>query len=255
MDISVVPQTNPSLGLKHGHEKLDVVTRSASKRRPASKRRTLLLDSKKEILMGNERVDLSDPGDGRLLRQTSLDKQVSSYRQYSSVEVDTSSNTSPCLQSDSPRAVTEEQHTPKQDTPELEKPKPPAESKKPAAPRVETAAADINQPMARPRRQSIVEYMESLHKAKYNSLSRPSQALETQEEEPPVQTTPHDTVTKTTDSNSNGEETRQTNLIALARLTANSQKTKTEPVKKPGMASETEKKENVPAWVSIAQVE
>ncbi len=77
MDISSIPKTNPSLGLKHGHEKLDVVSRSASKRRPASKRKTLLLDSKKEVLMGNERVDLSDPGDGKLLRQASVDYQVS----------------------------------------------------------------------------------------------------------------------------------------------------------------------------------
>ncbi len=85
VDISAVPQTNPSLGLKHGHEKLDVISRSISKRRPASKRKTLLLDSKKEVLMGNERVDLSDPGDGKLLRQASLDKQVSSSISVSSL--------------------------------------------------------------------------------------------------------------------------------------------------------------------------
>ena len=73
-DLSAVPETSPSLGLKHGHDKMDVINRSVSKRRPASKRKTLLLDSKKEVLMGNERVDLSAPGDGKLLRQQSTEQ-------------------------------------------------------------------------------------------------------------------------------------------------------------------------------------
>lgn len=36
MDISAVPQTTPSLGLTHGHDKLDLVYRGVSKRRPMS---------------------------------------------------------------------------------------------------------------------------------------------------------------------------------------------------------------------------
>ena len=36
MDLSAIPQTNPSLGLAHGHDKLDLVHRSSMKRRPMS---------------------------------------------------------------------------------------------------------------------------------------------------------------------------------------------------------------------------
>ncbi len=45
-------------------------------------------------------------------------------------------------------------------------------------------------------------------------------------------------------------------LLSLARLSSGGQKTKTvdQPVKKLGIASEPLKQENVPAWVSLAQV-
>ena len=76
IDITAVPKTSPSLGLKHGHERLDVVSRSLSKRRPASLRKTLLLDSKKEVLMGKERVDLSEQGDGKPLRRQTMPEKV-----------------------------------------------------------------------------------------------------------------------------------------------------------------------------------
>ncbi len=76
MDMDAIPKTSPTLGLEHGHEKRDVVSRSLSKRRPASDRRSLLLDSKREVLMGNERVDLSKQSNGHQLKQTS---QVSYY--------------------------------------------------------------------------------------------------------------------------------------------------------------------------------
>lgn len=76
MDITEVPKTFPSLGLKHGHERLDVVTRSLSKRRPASLRSSLLLDTTKEILMGKAKVDLSEQGDVMPLRRGTMSEKV-----------------------------------------------------------------------------------------------------------------------------------------------------------------------------------
>ena len=49
MDLSAVPQTSPTLGLTHGHDKLDLVHRSSSKRRPASHRESLLLTKGEEV--------------------------------------------------------------------------------------------------------------------------------------------------------------------------------------------------------------
>lgn len=144
------------------------------------------------------------------------------------------------------------------DTPAEQESKTPEPKKPLSAPRtnpVSEAPVDIDQPMARSRRQSIVEYMESLQKAKYNSLSRPASSLQSTEEEVTTptqpQSTPQDSVTKRIVNNQ-----EKVDLKSLARLANNSQKTKAEaqPVKKPGGAGETEKKECVPSWVSIAQV-
>ncbi len=256
VDISVVPQTNPSLGLKHGHEKRDVVSRSSSKRRPASKRKTLLLDSKKEVLMGNERVDLSESGDGRLLRQPSqevskipLAEMMQSY-DFVQPQMAVSSK---------PETVPEK--------PQIEEPQPVAV---PIIPPTTTTppeqSADVNQPMSRPRRQSIIEYMESLQKSKYNSLSRPTSpplATHTELKEEaiaPVQTQSINTGAAKGVFEAQGtppsHKTEKIDLLSLARLTGGGQKIKTvdQPVKKLGIASEPVKKDNVPSWVSLAQV-
>ena len=49
MDLSAVPQTTPSLGLVHGHDRLDLVHRSSSKRRPMNQRESLLLTNDQEV--------------------------------------------------------------------------------------------------------------------------------------------------------------------------------------------------------------
>ena len=49
IDLSAVPQTTPSLGLTHGHDKRDLVNRGSSKRRPMSMRESLLLSKGEEV--------------------------------------------------------------------------------------------------------------------------------------------------------------------------------------------------------------
>ena len=61
MDISAIPQITPSLGLVAGRDRLDTINRSLTKRRPPN-RQSLRLDSKEEMKMGTERVDLSKDG-------------------------------------------------------------------------------------------------------------------------------------------------------------------------------------------------
>lgn len=59
MDISVVPETSPTLGVAVGRDRLSAINRSLTKRRPASFRKSLLLDSKEGEMMGTERVELA----------------------------------------------------------------------------------------------------------------------------------------------------------------------------------------------------
>ena len=51
MDLSAVPQTTPSLGLAHGHDKVDLFHRSSVKRRPMSQRETTLLTEDQQVYM------------------------------------------------------------------------------------------------------------------------------------------------------------------------------------------------------------
>ena len=59
MDISAIPQISPTLGLGPGRDRLSATNRSLTKRRPASLRKSLLLDSKEDEKMGTQRVELS----------------------------------------------------------------------------------------------------------------------------------------------------------------------------------------------------
>lgn len=63
LDISAIPEISPTLGLVAGRDRLDARNRSLTKRRPASERKSLLLDSKEEQIMGTQRVDLSRNGE------------------------------------------------------------------------------------------------------------------------------------------------------------------------------------------------
>ncbi len=51
MDLSAVPETTPSLGLGHGHDKVDLVHRSSVKRRPMSQisRESMLLTEDQQV--------------------------------------------------------------------------------------------------------------------------------------------------------------------------------------------------------------
>ena len=49
MDLSAVPQTTPSLGLAHGHDKVDLVHRSSTKRRPMSQWESVLLTQDQQV--------------------------------------------------------------------------------------------------------------------------------------------------------------------------------------------------------------
>ena len=51
IDLSAVPQTTPSLGLAHGHDKVDLVHRSSVKRRPMSQRESMLLTEDQQVYM------------------------------------------------------------------------------------------------------------------------------------------------------------------------------------------------------------
>lgn len=66
MDLSAVPETAPTLGLVAGRDRLDTANRSLVKRRPASQKQSLLLDSKADKIMGTERVDLSQMTDKKV---------------------------------------------------------------------------------------------------------------------------------------------------------------------------------------------
>ena len=59
LDLSAIPKLAPSLGLQHGHNRRDLAARSTFKRRPASTKDTLLLDTGEEERMGTQRVSLS----------------------------------------------------------------------------------------------------------------------------------------------------------------------------------------------------
>lgn len=72
VDLSVVPEISPSLGLVAGRDRRDANNRSLTKRRPASLRQSLLLDSKEEEIMGTERVDLSQIRENRSDGKVSL---------------------------------------------------------------------------------------------------------------------------------------------------------------------------------------
>lgn len=60
LDLSAIPKMSPSLGLQHGHNRRDLAARSASKRRPASMKKTLLLNTEEGERMGTQRVSLSE---------------------------------------------------------------------------------------------------------------------------------------------------------------------------------------------------
>lgn len=67
MDFSAIPETEPTLGLVAGRDRLDTANRSLIKRRPASQKESLLLNSKEGNIMGTERVNLSQgKGDQRV---------------------------------------------------------------------------------------------------------------------------------------------------------------------------------------------
>lgn len=59
MDISAIPLTSPTLGVAVGRDRLAVTNRSLTKRRPASLKQSLLLDSKQDEIMGIQRVELT----------------------------------------------------------------------------------------------------------------------------------------------------------------------------------------------------
>ena len=48
MDISVIPETSPTLGLAFGRTRIDAINRSLTKRRPPSIRQNLNLDTTAE---------------------------------------------------------------------------------------------------------------------------------------------------------------------------------------------------------------
>ncbi len=48
MDISVIPETSPTLGVAVGRTRIDAINRSLTKRRPPSLRHSVNLDSKEE---------------------------------------------------------------------------------------------------------------------------------------------------------------------------------------------------------------
>lgn len=67
MDISAIPEISPTLGLAAGRDRLSATNRSLTKRRPASFRQSLLLDSKEDEIMGKQRVDLTPNKNVRML--------------------------------------------------------------------------------------------------------------------------------------------------------------------------------------------
>ena len=80
MDLSAIPQLAPSLGLREGHARRDLaVSRSSVKRRPASQRRALLLDTGEKEKMGTARVTLSG-GEKRPVRTKSTPTKVGGCR-------------------------------------------------------------------------------------------------------------------------------------------------------------------------------
>lgn len=66
MDLSDVPETVPTLGVAAGRDRLDTANRSLVKRRPASQKQSLLLDSTEDKIMGTGRVDLSQMADNKV---------------------------------------------------------------------------------------------------------------------------------------------------------------------------------------------
>ena len=60
MDLTAIPMTKPTLGLREGHARRDVVHRGSKKRRAASMKHSLLLDVNESEMMGRERVSLSE---------------------------------------------------------------------------------------------------------------------------------------------------------------------------------------------------
>ena len=76
MDLSAIPLLAPTLGLQVGHTRRDLaVSRSSVKRRPASQRRTLLLDTGEKEKMGTARVTLWE-GEKRPVRTNSTPAKV-----------------------------------------------------------------------------------------------------------------------------------------------------------------------------------
>ena len=69
MDFSAIPETEPTLGVVAGRDRLDTANRSLIKRRPVSQKESLLLDSKEGKMMGTERVDLSQVKGGQNVSQ------------------------------------------------------------------------------------------------------------------------------------------------------------------------------------------
>ena len=76
VDLSAIPRLAPTLGLQEGHTRRDLaVSRSSIKRRPASKRRSLLLHAGEREKMGTARVTLSE-GERRPVRTSSTPAKV-----------------------------------------------------------------------------------------------------------------------------------------------------------------------------------
>ncbi|KAL5460358.1 hypothetical protein EMCRGX_G033804 [Ephydatia muelleri] len=61
LDLSAVPRTFPTLGLKEGHERVGLAVRSATKRRPAIWKASLNLDVTDPERLGQSRIDLGKP--------------------------------------------------------------------------------------------------------------------------------------------------------------------------------------------------
>ena len=61
MDLSAVPRTAPTLGLKEGRERVDLAVRSATKRRPAIWKTSLYLDITDPERLGESRIELGKP--------------------------------------------------------------------------------------------------------------------------------------------------------------------------------------------------
>lgn len=74
VDLSAIPKTTPSLGLQVGRARRDLaISRSISKRRPASQRKALFLDLDESEKLSGARVTLSD---SRPVRRSTLPAQV-----------------------------------------------------------------------------------------------------------------------------------------------------------------------------------